>query len=125
MKLTPAYINFSIRVYTITLMNDSGSSITVTSIVSDNAAFTVQNDLCSGGPLAAGASCTFKGAFTPSAAGPQGSNITVTTSAGSIILPVYAIASQIIVWPCTASATSGHDSAASALADCESAGAFL
>jgi hypothetical protein len=62
------------------LSNTGGTAVTISSVVSGNAAeFAISGSTCAGS-VAAGGSCTFSVTFTPSGAGARNGSITVTST---------------------------------------------
>ena len=67
----------------LTITNNGGTAITITSIESSNAAFTIANGTC-GGPLTTGATCTAQITYTP-ALGTQSGTISIkNTNSGTL-----------------------------------------
>jgi hypothetical protein len=87
--LTPSTLNFgtvtqgsSSSPMTVTLTNDSGSTLTVTAIPfrGANATDFIETDTCLGIPVAEGGTCTINVVFTPSTTSPEVATLGVTST---------------------------------------------
>jgi hypothetical protein len=73
----------------------SGAASAVTASTPDSTHFPLTSNTCTNVPLAAGASCSFKVAFHPTAAGALSTNITVSRSGGALTVGVSGTGSAV------------------------------
>src|ERR1019366_4145921 len=62
---------------TVTILNSGGTALTIGTITSSDAQFTISSDLCSGQTVPSGGPCTLQATFAPVATGLQSATFTV------------------------------------------------
>jgi MYXO-CTERM domain-containing protein len=83
---------------TVTVTNDGAADATLSAVASEDAAFAVSNDSCSGQSVAMGDSCTFDVEFVPAGAGAVSATIAIPSDAadGGSLVSVAGVGSDIM-----------------------------